>query len=319
MDLAVELNDLDGFGLPTDQADNRTEREELGKMEVAAAERILMIQEELSAYADRRPSENYSQVLNAMRTTAVVEQIRGLASAIQRNEIGQSTVDADYWADVLDRWAEELVGPVGEHEPPSEGLTEMPNLTPEIVLEVLRIIHREIELRQETRELEQARKALGEVTVRQRGEELSQTQRELAERSRELADQIGALPYQDAEGQEALGRNIQKLTDAASVMDEVQELLATPVTGPTTLAAISEVIELLLETDRAPNAAMVSKAPTSTTLALMLVGLGDDNDQAAIEQRSPGQATGNSGRLLPEEFRQGLDVYFNALEGRAND
>jgi len=61
---------------------------------------------------------------------------------------------------------------------------------------------------------------------------------------------------------------------------------------------------------------MVVKAPPATTSALMLMGLGDDGSKAFIENRAPGQATGKTGRKLPEEFRAGLDVYFDALEGK---
>ncbi|SVC21265.1 uncharacterized protein METZ01_LOCUS274119, partial [marine metagenome] len=32
--------------------------------------------------------------------------------------------------------------------------------------------------------------------------------------------------------------------------------------------------------------------------------------------RAPEQAIGKAGRILPEEFRQGLDAYFDALEGK---
>ena len=48
------------------------------------------------------------------------------------------------------------------------------------------------------------------------------------------------------------------------------------------------------------------------------MGIGDDGSKAFIEERTPGQATGKAGRKLPEEFRQGLDAYLNALERRTN-
>jgi len=352
IDLAVELNDLDGFGLETDETDNRQKRKSLGDLEVAASEKVFTIQEDLDAYADRRPSENYSRVLDQMQVAAVVEQIRDLSLAINRNEVGQSTIEAEFWADTLDRWAEQLVDPPPPHGPPPEGLIELPNLAPEIVLEVLRIINQEIELREETRELDQAREVMEEDVVKERGRELSEAQAELAVKSRELAEQITAMPNapDDADetlaneikkltnegeldkealaeriqwltnrtelGKEVLGAQIAKVTNAAVVMDEVEGLLAKLETGPPTIAAISEVIEILLETARLPNAPMVVKAPPATASALMLVGLGDDGSRAFIEERTPGQATGKSGRKLPEEFRQGLDVYLNALEGK---
>ena len=62
---------------------------------------------------------------------------------------------------------------------------------------------------------------------------------------------------------------------------------------------------------------MVVKAPPATASALLLIGRGDDGGRAFIENRAPGQATGTSGRDLPEEFRQGLDAYFDALEGKS--
>jgi hypothetical protein len=100
-------------------------------------------------------------------------------------------------------------------------------------------------------------------------------------------------------------------------MDEVEGLLAEPKTGPPTIAAIIEVIEIILQTGRVPNAPMVVKTAPTTTSALMLMGLGDDESKAFIESRAPTQATGKTGRKLPEEYRQGLDTYLNALEGKA--
>ncbi len=80
-------------------------------------------------------------------------------------------------------------------------------------------------------------------------------------------------------------------------------------------AAIAEVIEILLEAHRLPNAPMIVKAPPATAKAMMLAGAGDDASRAFIETRAPVQATGKTGRVLPEEYRQGLDVYLNVLGG----
>ena len=46
-----------------------------------------------------------------------------------------------------------------------------------------------------------------------------------------------------------------------------------------------------------------------------LSGLGAGSDPGAhLEGRDVDQATGKQGRDFPEEFRNGLDTYFNALE-----
>ena len=44
-------------------------------------------------------------------------------------------------------------------------------------------------------------------------------------------------------------------------MDEVEDILAEPNTGPEAIAAITEVIEILLQTCRIPNTPMVMTAP----------------------------------------------------------
>jgi len=352
IDLALELNNLDGFGVDDDELNNQTQRKMLAERETAASDRVLLIQEDMDAYAERKPSQNYTRVLAEMQEATVVAQIREVAAAINKNEIGQSTIEAEFWADTLDRWAEQLVDAFGASEPMPTDLVELPNLTPEIILEVLRIINSEIELREETRELDQAMGAIDQETYERRGAELSARQAELASKSRALAEQIRAMPNAPDHADEILAREIKaltdkgelegealakriewltrraelgkevlqgqidKLTNAATVMDEVEALLAQPATGPPTIAAIVEVLEILLETHRLPNAPMIVKAPPATASALMLMGLGDDGSKASIENRAPGQATGKTGRQLPEEYRAGLDLYFDALEGK---
>ncbi|NBW85935.1 MAG: hypothetical protein EBR23_03650, partial [Planctomycetia bacterium] len=51
---------------------------------------------------------------------------------------------------------------------------------------------------------------------------------------------------------------------------------------------------------------------STTTSALALVGRGNRTKAEAGGEKE--QATGVSGRVLPEEFRAGLDAYFNRFE-----
>ena len=52
---------------------------------------------------------------------------------------------------------------------------------------------------------------------------------------------------------------------------------------------------------------------TTTDSALSLIGNGV-NEKEVREDRGISQATGDAGPVLPEEFRAGLDEYFNRLE-----
>ena len=315
IDIAVDLNNLDGFGKPaSDAVEDEFDRERLAEKEVAESQVASTLLQDMAAYADRRPSDGFSRVLSEMQDAIVSDQMQNMAEAIKDNFIGESTIEAEFWADTLDRWAEQLVDPLPEAGPPGEaGLVRLPNLPPEIVVEVMRIINREIQLREETRELEQAKDALTPDEYRERSIALYDTQITLAEDTREVEAQISLLPNAH---EPFIQGQLEKVGRAAEVMEEVEDILAEPDTGPKAIAAITEVIEILLETGRTPNAPMIITAPPATASALMLLGIGDDSGRAFIENRSPRQATGKTGRLLPEEFRQGLDAYFDALEGK---
>ena len=314
IDIAVDLNNLNSFGLERTAAlNNQPDRERLAKRETNESEAVSTIIQDMVAYSDRRPSPNYLRVLSEMQDALVSNQIQDIAKTIHKNFVGQSTIEAEFWADTLDRWAEQLVDPRPDGPPPEGGMINLPNLPPEIVLEVLRIIDREIQLREETRELEQTKEAITRDAYTERSIALYDTQITLTEDTHEVAAQISLLPTAE---EPLIQQQLAKVTAAADVMDEVEDILAEPDTGPKAIAAITEVIEILLHTCRVPNTPMVMTAPPATAAALTLMGIGDDTGTAFIENRSPRQATGKAGRVLPEEFRQGLDAYFNVLEGR---
>jgi hypothetical protein len=46
-----------------------------------------------------------------MHDSHVVHELRDLAAAVRIALNGQSIAHAEFWADTLDRWAEQLVGP----------------------------------------------------------------------------------------------------------------------------------------------------------------------------------------------------------------
>ena len=316
IDTAVDLNNLEGFGQDvSDAVEAASDRERLAGKEISESKVASTLLQDMAAYADRRPSSGFSRVLSEMQDAIVSEQMLDIAEAIQDNFIGDATIEAEFWADTLDRWAEQLVDPLPDGNPPPEemGLVELPNLPPEIVVEVMRIINREIQLREETRELEQAKEALTADEYSERSIALYDTQITLTEDTREVEAQMSLLPNAQ---ERFIQRQLAKVGRAAEVMEEVEDILAEPDTGPRAIAAITETIEILLETGRTPNAPMIRNAPAATASALMLLGVGDDSGKASIENRSPRQATGKTGRVLPEEFRQGLDAYFDALEGK---
>lgn len=184
----------------------------------------------------------------------------------------------------------------------------------------MKILTAEIALREETRGLEQAKPQLETKQFAASADDLSDTQLDLLERTDDVIDSIVALPA----GEEQFAKEINQLTNASNAMSDAERILASADTGAPAIAAETEAIEWLLQAKRAgkgggggggsdPGAGHRSGANlTSSALAL----LGDSEEkQAKIIDRETMQATGKAGRELPEEFRAGLDRYFEALEG----
>ena len=104
-------------------------------------------------------------------------------------------------------------------------------------------------------------------------------------------------------------------------MGEATEILGQSGDGHPAIAAETEAIELLLRSKRSiPRGVGVAVRPRAAAggqrrndSALALVGSGT-NDKEVREDRGVSQATGETGTALPEEFRAGLDEYFNRLE-----
>lgn len=187
----------------------------------------------------------------------------------------------------------------------------------------MKILTAEISLREETRGLEQARAQLPDEQHSDSAKSLSSTQGELAIRTNDVINRIYELP----DGEQNFRKEILQLTNAARAMDDAEEILASHETGAKAIAAETEAIEWLLRAKRAgsggggggsdPGGGNRTGANyTSSALAM----LGDSREKNAdVVERETNQATGKSGRELPEEFRAGLDRYFEALEGNVQD
>ncbi len=123
------------------------------------------------------------------------------------------------------------------------------------------------------------------------------------------------------DGESVFAKEIKLLGMVSVVMNEATEILAKGDTGRPAIAAETEAIELLLQSKRInPKAGGGGGASPggggggdTQDSALSLVGSGA-NDKEVREDRGVSQATGDAGPSLPEEFRAGLDEYFNRLE-----
>ena len=305
----------DAFGLSATRAPEVAAKVivELAEQEAKGSHGVSLIMDDMQSYFERRRFVQFKTVLDEMRKLDVIGNLRQLGDDLKK-ENGLSIAQCEYWSDTLDRWAEDLVDPACCGTCQAKSRSSLP---PSLVLEVLLILEGEVNLREETRVGEQARAALSADDYGQQAQQLSKSQDGLKVRVDKVVDQIRQLP--DAESEFAYEINL--LGKVADVMNEATGILARPETGSEAIAAETEAIELLLRSRRinprggGGGGANPGGGGTGKTIdsAMALLGSGV-NQKEVREDRGVSQVTGESGPVLPEEFRAGLDEYFNRLE-----
>lgn len=321
LDIANSLTSdtLDAFGLEEEGVPEPSAKasSDIAAEALQQSDTVSIIQSDLAAFINRNPELRFTTLLQEMRDTQVVRELAGLSEITDQNYSGRSIAGAQFWADTLDRWAENLVA-APEENGEGEGDGESDNVPPEAILRMMQALRAEIDLREATREVDNARPALSEDEFIHEAVRLSETQYEIAHI---VGDAIDILTH-EPQGPQRFQNEIGLLTRVAEVMVEARDILGEPHAGSRAIAAETEAIELLLQANRdaaggggggggSPGGG--GTAERSTTSALARLGEGSEADTEAPE-RSVGQATGRAGREFPEEFRSGLDAYFNALE-----
>ena len=192
-------------------------------------------------------------------------------------------------------------------------------MPPSLILEVLRITEAEMDLRDLTRETEQARLGMKRVDYEDFADTLVGEQIDLTERTEQVVKDILALPDAQAD----FGKEIQMLRDAAGAMADTEEKLLTPTTGPVTIASETEAIEHLLRARRSgggggggntPGGGGPRKGQTDVS-ALALVGRSEDASGVTAD-REVGAAMVTNEEQQSAELRSSLDRYFEKLNGK---
>jgi len=295
----------------------------LGEVKEANAretDKVSAIMDDLQAYFDRRQLPAFRTVLDEMKDLDVLGSLRQLSDGIV-GEAGVSIAQTEFWSDTFDRLADDLVPPQdggggegGEGEPRE-------SVPPEVVLETMKILEEETNLREETRVAEQVRPAVAEQEHAATTKRLAEWQESLADRVVDLVDRL----LDEPEAERQFAQELELFDKVEEVMVEAADILGSGETGPRAIAAQTEAIELLLAAQAASGGGGGGgggggsggspgggSTGTTTSSALALVGAGNRTRPEAGGEAQ--QATGLSGRVLPEEFRAGLDAYFNRLE-----
>ena len=328
-----------GFGKSVKAEPHLRQVDAVAKGNDEVGKKLSAVMDDLDAYSERRPQPALRTVLEEMKELDVLGSIRQLTDDMKQ-ESGLSIAQTEFWSDTLDRWADELVPPPqdgsggggGGDGPPPE------SLPPEVVLETMLILEAETNLREETRVAEQVRPSLDAGAFKARAGGLAAAQQGLAERVGGIVEQLdmadAVIRFDDEiermkreilpgrSRPPKFAREIQLFRKVQEVMAESRVILAGPDTGRRAIAAETEAIELLLQSQfgggdggGGGGGGSPGGGSTGATRNAAIARLGEGvNSRARTEAPEEEQAIGKSGIVLPEEFRNGLDAYFNAFE-----
>jgi len=176
-----------------------------------------------------------------------------------------------------------------------------------------------MDLRDLTREAEQARRVTPRDDYKTTTDALFEQQLDLTVRTGDVIEEIEALPNAQAE----FGRELGLLRDAKGAMQDAEDELGSPTTGPVAVAAETEAIEHLLRARRSKGGGGAGgstpggglKKGQTDVSALALVGRSEDA-AGKVEDREVAAVTGESGRAQSAELQSALDRYFEKLDGR---
>ena len=307
----------------------------------ALERKLSAVMDDLDASAERRPRPAAQAVLGEMRELDVLGSLRQLTAEMQR-EAGVSIAQTEFWSDTLDRWADALAAASPGGGGGAAAATRRGSLPPEAVLEALALVEAQTNLREETRVLDQVRPTATAEALAERAARLAEQQESLSSRVATLAETVRqagevAAPVQfdaevarmkrellPAEGRPSrFAREVELLERAERAMAESGGLLRHADAGRAAIAAETEAIELLLEAQSGGEGGSSGTAAGASpgggseggTRQAALARLGEGLNRAArADAPEDDQAVGRSGLVLPEEFRAGLDAYFNAFE-----
>ncbi len=312
-----EINEAFGSSLKRLKNDQQVRIKQLKTREEGALNNVGLIIDDLEAFHERRPLVKFQSVLDDMKKEDVLGGIRLLSNRIMESQ-GMAIAEAEFWSDTMDRWAEDLVDPACKGE--CKGSKSKSSLPPSIILEVMKILEEEINLRERTRVAEQAKPIAENEKYLDMVDELATTQISLQERIVAVCQKIEDLP----DAQNEFGKEIALMNEVDRAMVDAATILDRPDTSKFAIAAETEVIELLLKSKRInPKSGGGGGADPggggggdTQDAAIALLGPGI-NEKEAREDHGVQQSTGTAGSTFPEEYRQGLDEYFQRLERKA--
>ncbi|MEO6738646.1 MAG: hypothetical protein ABIP20_00230 [Chthoniobacteraceae bacterium] len=285
------------------------------------------IQNDMTAFLRRMPNEKYQAVVSEMEDKRAVPELGELATFVRANLGLKSVGRAKVWGDQLNTWAEMI-----QEECKSKGGGgEMDPDQMELMIALVRMAVAEDNIREQTAELERTKeKNPGHADD---SSKLGMTQNQLSGTAKEIEENPKFAKFMGDVGP--------LLDQVTSLMQEVAGELHKPDTSTETTSTQGVIIEMLVPPDKkggspsqSPQMAQMqqqmqkmmqqmtksrtaggnnSKNPSALEGTPAEGSTAKDKSNTRTVEKSGGAA--NAGEW-PEEFREALQAYFQALEER---
>lgn len=288
------------------------------------------IQNDMTAFLRRMPNDKYQKVVSEMEEKRAVPELGELAGFVRANLGLKSVGRAKAWSDQLGAWAEMLrdeaqgggKGGGGEMDPDQM----------ELMIALVRVAVTEDSIREQTGDLERTKEANPKHA--DDSSKLGTTQNQLSGTVKEIEENPKFAKF--------MGQIAPLLDEVTSLMHEVAGELHKPNTGADTTSTESIIIEMLVPPDKksdssdsqgqpSPMAQMqqqMQKMMQQMTKSRSAGGNNSKNpsdlqgrtaDGSSARDKSNPRTVEKSGGAAnagewPEEFREALQSYFQALE-----
>ena len=285
-----------------------------------------LVQDDIQGYAIRTGVDVFREIHREMTEAHIQESLAELTECIAGNRLVKALTATDGWAKRFNAWADRLDNSGGRDNKGGGGGDPLSAEAIRIMMDLMRIAQQEDALRTQTRATDR----------------LQADKRQHKARSRRLLDKqldlLADVNVMTADAWSPLLYDL--LEEVAEAMDDAGELLERPQTDGETIAAETEVIELL--TRACGSCQSQCNSPAAGMLAQMMAQLamrqekkagqgsvdgGESNfaGNAQIDGQPAAAAIGEegsvektSGRIdpatVPEEFREAVEQYFRAME-----
>lgn len=282
------------------------------------------LQNEVERFYQRTDDEDYGAVSEEMKTMQVVEELLKISDRIKENVAAQALQNCYRWGDQFEQWAKRLEGELKESEGNNQNGSQqqMNEIDLENLLALLRIRDEQESLIDWTSLLEK-RKSDTENYKRQTAR--------LAYRQTDLRDGLESLIPQ-----RIFSRVRPRLQQASDAMADSELMLRKPDTGKTVVDTQTDALNLLDDAIRRILNSGQAKSRGANAVAQMMSASGQGNQAGGNVSGNPTRGSGkgngndigsgqNAGqavektsgartRVLPSEFREALQNYFNAIE-----